>query len=72
MKFSIKFYMIHLHFLSLISGVFYCLNIGTIVNRVLSLMRQVKNIGNIYNRTHKHFVLLIMAVMPKRLLTNAV
>lgn len=72
MKFSVKFYMIHLNVVSLISGMFYCLNIGTIDNRVLSLMRQVKNICIIYNVTHKHFVLLIMAVMPKRLLTNAV
>jgi len=64
--------MIHSNFLSLISDMFYCINIATIDSRVLSLMRQMKNIGIIYNVTHKHFLLLIMTVMPKRLLTNAV
>jgi hypothetical protein len=47
---------------------FYCINIAIIDSRVLSLIRQMKNIGIIYNVTHKHFLLLIMAVMPKRLL----
>jgi len=51
---------------------FYCLSIGTIDNKVLSLMRHVKNIGIIYNVTHRHFVLFIMAVLPKRLFTSAV
>lgn len=71
-RFSFKFYMMHSHFLSLISDMFYCISIVTIDSRVLSLMRQMKNIGIIYNVTHKHFLLLIMAVMPKWLLTNAV
>ena len=71
MRFSFKFYMIHSNF-SLISDMFYCINIATIDSRMLSLMRQMKNIGIIYNVTHKHFLLLIMAVMPKTLLTNAV
>jgi hypothetical protein len=51
---------------------FYFINIATIDSRVSSLMRQLKNKGIIYNVMHKHFLLLIMAVMPKSLLTNAV
>jgi hypothetical protein len=64
--------MIHSNFFSLIADMFYYINIAIIDSRVLSLIRQMKNIGIIYNVTHKHFLLLIKAVMPKRLLTNAV